>query len=60
MAIQAYLTAAVINLKRLAALLTLFLQKRMLQKVRSAALNPVWSTIFRSYQAELRLARQAA
>jgi len=59
-AIQAYLTAAVINLKRLAAFPILFLQKTMLQKGRSAALNPVWSTIFRSYQAELRLARQAA
>jgi hypothetical protein len=59
-AIQAYLTAAVINLKRLAAFLVLFLPKYVFKDRRLAVANPIWSRISGFYGSELRLAKTVA
>lgn len=60
-AIQAYLTAAVINLKRLAtAFLVLFLPKHVFRDPRLTGDNGVWSGISGFYGTELPLAQMAA
>ena len=59
-AIQVYLTAAVINLKRLAAFLVLFLPQYVFKDRRSSGTNPIWSRISGFYGSELRLAKTVA
>ena len=59
-AIQVYLTAAVINLKRLAACLMLFLPKYVVRARRLAVANPVWRRVSGFYGTELRLGQMAA
>ena len=58
-AIQVYLTAAVINLKRLAAFLMLFLPKYVVKGRRLTAANPVWGGICGLFGSELRIAQTA-
>ena len=59
-AIEAYLTAAVVNLKRLAAFLILFLPKYVFKDRGLTGANPVWSGIPSFHGSELRLAQIGA
>lgn len=59
-AIQVYLTAAVINLKRLAAFLLLFSPKYVVRDRRLAVANPVWRAISLFYRNEVQIPQMAA
>jgi transposase len=59
-AIQVYLTAAVINLKRLAAFLLLFSPKYVVRARRLAVANPVWRAISVFYRNEVQIPQIAA
>jgi len=59
-AIQVYLTAAVINLKRLAAFLLLFLPQYVLKDGRLAVVHRVWRTTSGLFVTELRATQTAA
>jgi len=59
-AIQVYLTAAVINLKRLAAFLLLFLPQYVLEDGRLRVVHPVWRTTSGLFGSELQTTQTAA